>query len=76
MHSASRDFPFAVLREGERVGGRNLKGAVKFDHSSETPELFFSHLFDCEQSHRMCVHPPISRSVEAVEIIGIRCRHL
>ena len=76
LQEESRDFPFAVFGEGERVGSRKLKGAVKFDHSSETPELFFSHLFDCEQSHRMCFHPPISRRVEAVEIIGIRCRHL
>ena len=75
MHFASRDFPFAVLREGERVGGRNLKGAVKFDHSSETPELLFSHLFECEQSHRMFFLPPLSRKVEAVEIIVILCKH-
>ena len=34
-----RDFLFTVLKEGEGVEGRNLKGAVKYDHSSETPEL-------------------------------------
>jgi len=35
-----RDFLFTVLKGGERVGGRNLKGAVKYDHSSENPELY------------------------------------
>ena len=40
--SQGRDFPFPVLREGIRIGGRNLKGVVNFQHSSETPKYFFS----------------------------------
>ena len=35
-----RDFLFTVLKGGERVGGRNLRGDVKYEHSSENPELY------------------------------------
>ena len=38
-----RDFPFLFLREGERVVDRILKGAVKYEHISENPELYISH---------------------------------
>ena len=38
-----RDFPFLFLREGEGVVDRILKGAVKYEHISENPELYTSH---------------------------------
>jgi len=37
-----RDFLFSVLKEGERLGGRNLKGDVNYEHISENPELYLS----------------------------------
>ena len=37
-----RDFLFSVLKEGERLGGRNLKGDVNYEHISENPELYRS----------------------------------
>ena len=38
-----RDFLFSVLKEGERLGVRNLKGDVNYEHISENPELYLSH---------------------------------
>ena len=35
-------FFFYTLREGKRIGGRNLKGNVKYEHISENPELYLS----------------------------------
>ena len=42
LQEESTDFPFAVFREGERVGGRNLKGDVNYEHISENPQLYLS----------------------------------
>ena len=37
-----RDCLLSNLRDEKKTGGRNLKGAVNFEHTSETPEFCFT----------------------------------
>ena len=68
-------FFFYILREGERTGGKILKGAIKYEHISENPEFVPLSGFSYMHKLLMSFQPQLSQRTAPAETIVIPCEH-
>ncbi len=68
-------FFFYILREGERTGGKILKGAKKYEHISENPEFVPFSGFCYMHKLLMSFQPQLSQRTAPDETIVIPCEH-
>jgi len=68
-------FFFYILREGERTGGKILKGAIKYEHISENPEFVPLSGFSYMHKLLMSFQNHLSQMTAPAETIVIPYRY-